>query len=188
VHTRLHNAPAIVPGCTTLTLRPPGARFIRDNAALTTLEVGVFDGLTVQDNLYVVGVRWMGLWSLCSYSSAEQGAQCACDCAGLHTIHTAPARCQVHPNQRSADDARSWTFRRAHSAEPVVSWLLCGEWVLCCCGAIPVDTGLHSAAAIVLSCVILTLRPPAARFIGYNPALTTLEAGLFDGVTSQRYL
>ena len=43
----MHNAAAIVPGCVILTLCPLAARYIQNNAALTTLEVGVFDGLTV---------------------------------------------------------------------------------------------------------------------------------------------
>ena len=42
---------------------------------------------------------------------------------------------------------------------------------------------MHSAAAIVLGCVILTLCPPAARYIQNNAALTTLEVGVFDGLT-----
>ena len=42
---------------------------------------------------------------------------------------------------------------------------------------------MHSAATTVLGCVILTLCPPAARYIEYNAALTTLEVGVFDGLT-----
>ena len=49
MHTGLHGAAAIVLGCVILTLCPPAARRIENNAALTTLEVGVFDGLTVSD-------------------------------------------------------------------------------------------------------------------------------------------
>ena len=51
VHTRVHNAPALVPERASLTMRPPAASVIADNAALTTLEVGLFDVLTVNDAL-----------------------------------------------------------------------------------------------------------------------------------------
>ena len=44
-------------------------------------------------------------------------------------------------------------------------------------------TVLHSAAVIVPRCVILTVCPPAARYIQNNAALTSPEAGLFDGLT-----
>ena len=47
MHTGLYSAAVIVPGCVILTLCPPAARFIKDNAAPTTLEAGLFDGLTV---------------------------------------------------------------------------------------------------------------------------------------------
>ena len=49
MHTELRSAAAIVLGCVILTLCPPAARDIRNNAALTTLEAGVFDGLTVSN-------------------------------------------------------------------------------------------------------------------------------------------
>ena len=49
MHTGLRSAAAIVLGCVILTLCPLAARNIENNAALTTLEVGVFDGLTVRD-------------------------------------------------------------------------------------------------------------------------------------------
>ena len=45
------------------------------------------------------------------------------------------------------------------------------------------NTGLHSAAAIVLGCVILIRFPPAASYIENNAALATLEVGVFDGLT-----
>ena len=47
MHTTVHGAPAIVSGCVALTLRLPDGRSIQNNAALTTLEAGLFDGLTV---------------------------------------------------------------------------------------------------------------------------------------------
>ena len=51
MHTTVHTALASVLGCAALTLRPPAARHIDDNAALTTLEVGLFGGATVQSSL-----------------------------------------------------------------------------------------------------------------------------------------
>ena len=66
---------------------------------------------------------------------------------------------------------------------PLCKFVVCDGWVFDCCGAIPVHTRVHTAPAIVSGFAALTLRPPAARYIQNNAALTTLEAGLFDGLT-----